>query len=752
MSDGPDTPITSPGKCPGSVDHFLSSSVAFPGYHGCALPGCLLSPPGWEKPDSQAGLQSGRGRSLKRKQGQACTQEASSGLRRIRLSAHPEDDDRKSPGPGSLLFPLHSRELSVLCLPVRGANVLPYDVLYGQFLAARPSSFRVRETLLVQLLVAACVPGSQVTYLASWHIRVRRSDPTCGRRRTALRAGLAAPGAAACGEQTQRSEVLAALAASDTERHRLHFSTVPPCPVEPEAPFLGLGEWHAPRKLPEPGVREPGSGRHRLCLAPAKWRGVGCFFSAQRSVFSLVMVTVVMVVAVVWLAGQGVAVLPQVRPKTLIPDSLPITPGRDRPPKQPPTFQKATVVSIKNPSPALPTANNTVSHVPAPGSQPQALAEPAAITSSLSSAGVAYAIISTAPSNAAALAPSAAVSVVSDSIKVQPLLISTDNKVIIIQPQVQTQPESKAESRPPTEEPSQGAQAAKRKEDRPPSQENPEKIAFMVALGLVTTEHLEARPASAQRHPVCRVLRETALGWVMAHGALSRERKRRSTANPAYSGLLETERKRLASSYLNSPLFLTARANEDPCWKSEIAHDEHCAACQRGADLQPCGTCPGAYHLGCLDPPLKTAPKGVWVCPKCQQKALKKDEAVPWTGMLAIVRSYVTHKTVKEEEKQKLLQRGSQLQSEHRQLEERDRRLASAVKKCLELKMSLLARQRGTQSSLDRLRALLRLIQGEQMLQVTMTTTSPASLLAGPWTKPSAAAMHAALQHPQGHN
>ncbi|XP_066217386.1 PHD finger protein 21B isoform X2 [Saccopteryx leptura] len=428
------------------------------------------------------------------------------------------------------------------------------------------------------------------------------------------------------------------------------------------------------------------------------------------------------------LAGQGAAVLPQVRPKTLIPDSLPITPGRDRPPKQPPTFQKATVVSIKNPSPALPTANNTVSHVPTPGSQPQALAQPAAITSSLSSAGVAYAIISTAPSNAAAIAPSTAVSVVSDSIKVQPLLISADNKVIILQPQVQTQSESTAESRPPTEEPSQGAQATKKKkEDRPPSQENPEKIAFMVALGLVTTEHLEEIQSKRQ------------------------ERKRRSTANPAYSGLLETERKRLASNYLNSPLFLTARANEDPCWK-EITHDEHCAACKRGANLQPCGTCPGAYHLSCLHPPLKTAPKGMWVCPKCQQKALKKDEGVPWTGMLAIVHSYVTHKTVKEEEKQKLLQRGSELQSEHQQLEERDRCLASTVKKCLELKTSLLARQRGTQSSLDRLRALLRLIQGEQMLQVTMTTTSPTPLLAGPWTKPSATAMHSALQHPQGHN
>nr|XP_025737641.1 PHD finger protein 21B isoform X1 [Callorhinus ursinus]XP_025738075.1 PHD finger protein 21B isoform X1 [Callorhinus ursinus] len=467
------------------------------------------------------------------------------------------------------------------------------------------------------------------------------------------------------------------------------------------------------------------------------------------------------------LAGQGAAVLPQVRPKTLIPDSLPVAPGRDRPPKQPPTFQKATVVSIKNPSPALPTANNTVSHVPAPGSQPQALAEPAAITSPLSSAGVAYAILTNAPSNAAAMAPSTAVSVVSDSVKVQPLLISADKKVapgmlslprplatlaplappalrsgypsppplchtfqvIIIQPQVQTQPESTAESRPPTEEPSQGAQATKKKkDDRPPSQENPEKIAFMVALGLVTTEHLEEIQSKRQ------------------------ERKRRSTANPAYSGLLETERKRLASNHLNTPLFLTARANEDPCWKSEITHAEHCAACKRGANLQPCGTCPGAYHLSCLDPPLKTAPKGVWRCPKCQQKALKKDDGVPWTGMLAIVHSYVTHKTVKEEEKQKLLQRGSELQSEHQQLEERDRRLASAVKKCLELKTSLLARQRGTQSSLDRLRALLRLIRGEQMLQVTMTTTSPAPLLAGPWTKPPAAAMRSALQHPQGHN
>ncbi|KFQ78537.1 PHD finger protein 21B, partial [Phaethon lepturus] len=299
------------------------------------------------------------------------------------------------------------------------------------------------------------------------------------------------------------------------------------------------------------------------------------------------------------LAGQGPAVLPQVRPKTLIPDSLPISPCRDQPSKQPPTFQKATVVSIKNPSPALPTANNTVSHVQTPNSQSQSVTESTAISSPLSSAGVAYAIISTSPNNATPISTSATVSVVNDSIKVQPLLISADNKVIIIQPQVQTQTESKVETKKPPEESAQGPPATKKKKE-----ENPEKIAFMVALGLVTTEHLEEIQSKRQ------------------------ERKRRSTANPAYSGLLETERKRLASNYLNNPLFLSTRAIL-LLLQNEIHHDEHCTACKRGVNLQPCGTCPRAFHLNCLDPPLKTAPKGVWVCPKCQQKVSYMEHSTP---------------------------------------------------------------------------------------------------------------------------
>ncbi|KAJ7329457.1 hypothetical protein JRQ81_015631 [Phrynocephalus forsythii] len=425
------------------------------------------------------------------------------------------------------------------------------------------------------------------------------------------------------------------------------------------------------------------------------------------------------------LAGQRPAVLPQVRPKTLIPESLPISPCRDQPSKQPSTFQKATVVSIKNPTPALPTANNTVSHVQTPNSQLQSVSEPTAIPPSLSSAGVAYAIISTSPNTASPISTSAAVSVVNDSIKVQPLLISADSKVIIIQPKVQTQTENKVEIKKPPEDSTQGPPATKKKKE-----ENPEKIAFMVALGLVTTEYLEEIQSKRQ------------------------ERKRRSTANPAYSGLLETERKRLASNYLNNPLFLSTRANEDPCWKN-VSHEDYCSACKQGANLQPCGTCPRVYHLNCLDPPLKTVPKGVWVCPKCQEKVLKKEENMPWAGTLAIVQSYVTHKTVKEEEKRKLLKRSSELRGEHRQLEEKERLLNNAMKKHLELKNSLLAQQKGVQSSLERLKTLIRLIQNEQMIQVTMTTTTTSSLLTVPWIKPSsasAAAIHKALQPTQGNN
>ncbi|KAK1906505.1 PHD finger protein 21B [Dissostichus eleginoides] len=125
-------------------------------------------------------------------------------------------------------------------------------------------------------------------------------------------------------------------------------------------------------------------------------------------------------------------------------------------------------------------------------------------------------------------------------------IISEAVKVIIIQPQTPSSTEVSPQTDLPTQEAPPTPKSPKSPKSPPKSpkkDEDPEKVAFMVSLGLVTTEHLEEIQLKRQ------------------------ERKRRSTANPAYSGLFEPERKRLASHYLNSSLFLSARDSEDFCWK-----------------------------------------------------------------------------------------------------------------------------------------------------------------------------------------
>ncbi|XP_044199271.1 PHD finger protein 21B isoform X4 [Thunnus albacares] len=420
------------------------------------------------------------------------------------------------------------------------------------------------------------------------------------------------------------------------------------------------------------------------------------------------------------LAGQAATVLPQVRPKTQIPDSLPHSPCQEL---QPLSLQRATaVVSPKSQGPTLPTANSTFSpdHQPNGQSDASPPPPPPPLPHSLSGGpessspaqhasagtGVAYAIIAASP------ATGNGVSAVSEAVKVQPLLFSADNKVIIIQPQA-----------PSSTEGSPGAQADLPSQEAPPAltspspkkDEDPEKIAFMVALGLVTTEHLEEIQTKRQ------------------------ERKRRSTANPAYSGLFEPERKRLASHYLNSSLFLSARDSEDFCWKEDLEHDDHCAICKEDGELQPCHNCPRAFHPNCLHPPLKTPPRGPWYCPKCQKKVLNK-ENMSWPQNF--VQSYVTHKTVRQEEKRRLLRRNNELKKECAHLEEEDQKLKMTLKQCTDLRERLLGQQRDTQASLERLKALIRLIQRDQVIQVTMTTTATitASLLSQSWIKPTSTA------------
>ncbi|XP_031438835.1 PHD finger protein 21B isoform X3 [Clupea harengus] len=467
------------------------------------------------------------------------------------------------------------------------------------------------------------------------------------------------------------------------------------------------------------------------------------------------------------LAGQAPTVLPQVRPKTLIPDSLPVSPCQEQQssqpmpmpvPVQPLSLTRSTVVLSPRSQgpPALPTANSTFSperrqphgqqgdrsplpQTPVTPAVPTLPAAAISTAAASASPGVAYAIISTPT------AVGNGVAAVSEAVKVQPLLFSADNKVIIIQPQVPSG--SQDSPAPQTDSQSQESSSAPASPAKQKEEVDPEKIAFMVSLGLVTTEHLEEIQTKRQ------------------------ERKRRSTANPAYSGLFEPERKRLTSHYLSNPLFLSARDPEDLCWKDELEHDDHCNVCKEEGELHECHTCPRAYHLDCLHPPLKAPPKGVWMCPKCQKKVLNK-ENMAWPHNF--VQSYVTHKTMKEEEKRKLLRRSCELKKECVHLQDQDQRLSSSLTKCIDLKDRLLGQQRETQASLERLKALIRLIQRDQVIQVTMTatttTTAGASLLSLPWIKPtsssgasspsaatappmgSSALLQKSLPQPQGNN
>ncbi|TWW64398.1 PHD finger protein 21B [Takifugu flavidus] len=396
------------------------------------------------------------------------------------------------------------------------------------------------------------------------------------------------------------------------------------------------------------------------------------------------------------LTGQAAAVLPQVRPKTQIPDSLPHSVCQEL---QPLSLQRATAVVTPPAGATLPGDNGTLSPHQQPSSHSEALpAQPGGAESAgpaqhaSAGPGVAYAIIA-----AASPAPGNAEPTVSEAVK-----------VIIIQPQAADSTDGSPT--PADVSPQQTPAPTSLQKD-----EDPEKLAFMVALGLVTTEHLEEIQAKRQ------------------------ERKRRSTANPAYSGLLEPEHEvttqptnqsqdeRLeltgvpeASRFNPTTLGRTSAGQITPfeeCGKEgsvlessddQLEHEDHCAVCTEDGELQPCHNCPRAFHPNCLHPPLKTPPRGPWYCPKCQKKVLNK-ENMSWPHNF--IQSYVTHKTVRQEEKRRLLRRNNELKNEQLYLEEQDKKLSDTIKRCMELREHLLGEQRDTQASLDRLKALIRLIQ-----------------------------------------
>ena len=51
-----------------------------------------------------------------------------------------------------------------------------------------------------------------------------------------------------------------------------------------------------------------------------------------------------------------------------------------------------------------------------------------------------------------------------------------------------------------------------------------------------------------------------------------------------------------------------------------MTHQQFCEVCHLGGDILLCEGCPRAFHLGCLHPPLTSAPDWDWVCAVCEQK------------------------------------------------------------------------------------------------------------------------------------
>ncbi|XP_030415817.1 PHD finger protein 21A isoform X6 [Gopherus evgoodei] len=346
--------------------------------------------------------------------------------------------------------------------------------------------------------------------------------------------------------------------------------------------------------------------------------------------------------------------LPQVRPKPVAQNNIPIAPAPPPMLAAPQLIQRPVMLTTKFTPSSLPTSQNSIHPVRVVNGQTATIAKTFPMAQLTS-------IVIAAPGTRLA-GP-------------QTLQISKPNlEKQTIKPHMEAE-EKQTESRTVT------PPAA----PKPKREENPQKLAFMVSLGLVTHDHLEEIQSKRQ------------------------ERKRRTTANPVYSGaVFEPERKKSAVTYLNSTMHPgTRKRGRPPKYNTVLGF---------GA-LTP--TSPLSSHP---DSPENEKTETTFTFPASVQPVslpspsstdmLKKEEAIPWPGTLAIVHSYIAYKAAKEEEKQKLLKWSSDLKQEREQLEQKVKQLSNSITKCMEMKNTILAKQKEMHSSLEKVKQLVRLIQG----------------------------------------
>nr|XP_028583084.1 PHD finger protein 21A isoform X6 [Podarcis muralis] len=347
--------------------------------------------------------------------------------------------------------------------------------------------------------------------------------------------------------------------------------------------------------------------------------------------------------------------LPQVRPKPVAQNNIPIAPAPPPPMlAAPQLIQRPVMLTTKFTPTSLPSSQNSIHPVRVVNGQTATIAKTFPMAQLTS-------IVIAAPGTRLA-GP-------------QTLQISKPNvEKQTIKPQAETE-----------EKPTEIHTVAPPAPPKPKREENPQKLAFMVSLGLVTHDHLEEIQSKRQ------------------------ERKRRTTANPVYSGaVFEPERKKSAVTYLNSTMHPgTRKRGRPPKYNTVLgfgaltptsplsSHPDS----PENEKTETTFSFPATVHPVSLPSPSST-------------DMLKKEEAIPWPGTLAIVHSYIAYKAAKEEEKQKLLKWSSDLKQEREQLEQKVKQLSNSITKCMEMKNTILAKQKEMHSSLEKVKQLIRLIQG----------------------------------------
>ncbi|XP_069752089.1 PHD finger protein 21A-like isoform X5 [Narcine bancroftii] len=409
---------------------------------------------------------------------------------------------------------------------------------------------------------------------------------------------------------------------------------------------------------------------------------------------------------------QRPTLLPQVRPKPVMPNSIPIAPAPVFTTSQ--LIQRPVMLTKFTPT-AQPSAANSIHQTRIMNGQA------GAVTKTLPTAQLTGIVIATSGPK------------VTSPQQLKLSKTNLDNKTIKLQVEFEGK---QNDASPPSPGP-----------PKPKKEENPEKVAFMVSLGLVTHDHLEEIQSKRQ------------------------ERKRRTTANPVYSGaIFEPERKKSAVTYLNSPVQPgTRRRGRPPKYTNVLGLGAMAPSSPPSHPASPDFEKNENLLSFAAPVPSASSPSSVDGLPYLATRAnlqrgpvskmqdetndvenitknttlsiLKKEEAIPWPGTLAIVHSYIAYKAAKEEEKQKLLKWSAELKQEREQLEQKVKQLSNSITKCMETKNTLLARQKDMQSSLEKVKHLIHLIQGIQLTKTATPTdeavNNPTDYMNSPTIEPS---------------